>query len=98
MVHSARILSMGMIVMKIRPKIEFSTKVRFLESIGLFTRRFNHETLQFEQSWYLRLKSKLILFVELLIALKIGASPLFEREDPVQLFIGNVIPEHIVSL
>lgn len=64
-------------------------KIKFFESVGLLDQRLNQETLKFESSLYLRLKSYLILFYQLSFTLKFIVSPFFEKQDIVQLWIGS---------
>lgn len=53
--------------------------------------RFNKETLQFERSWWLRLRSYLVAFLKATMPLKLTASWLFEQNHDIQLFIGKEI-------
>ena len=65
-------------------------KVQFLTSVGLMNRTFNYELLQFERSTKLRLKSYLIMLLNVTMLLKISySSALYPRDDLVQLWIGN---------
>ena len=65
-------------------------KVRFLESTGLLDARFNNQTLRFERPWFVCIKAKLIFLLNLLAFLKMFISPMFKREDLIQLYIGSV--------
>lgn len=68
--------------------VEFS-KLDFLVSCGLLDRKFNFQTLQFESSLRRRLRSVLVLAVQESFLVSFYLSPFFEREDPIQLAIGN---------
>lgn len=70
-------------------KMKFN-KIQFLQSVGLLSSRFDYATLRFERSWYLLFKSNLIFLVTLSGILKICISPMFKREDLIQLYIGSV--------
>lgn len=66
------------------------SKLKFLQSVGLLDAKFNYDRLCFERCRFMRLKSKLILFANLTKLLELFISPLFEREDLIQLYIGSV--------
>ena len=67
---------------------EFS-KIKFLQTHCLLNRKFNYETLKFEQNWPLRLRCYFVTFLEVTIPLKVAMGPLFERENEIQLWIGE---------
>ena len=65
-------------------------KVDFLTKIGFISSRFNHDTLKFENSVRHRMNACFMAFVKANFCLKFSLSNLFEREDTIQLWIGNV--------
>ena len=65
------------------------SKLKFLQSVGLLDAKFNYEKLCFERSRLICFKSKLIFFANLTKLLELFVSPMFEREDLVQLYIGS---------
>ena len=68
---------------------EFS-KIRFFSNLGLLAYRFNYELQRFESSLLQRFKATLILLLMTSFSFKYYLSTLFDRQDPVQLAIGNV--------
>lgn len=65
-------------------------KVNFMQSIGLLDARVYYApTFRFEKSWYLIVRSKLILLVNVSETLRFCISPMFERESLIQLYIGS---------
>ena len=65
-------------------------KVRFLTILGFINSRFNYDTLKFEKSFRLRLHACLMALLKASFCLRFSVSNLFEREETVQLWIGNV--------
>src|SRR4051812_32109109 len=72
-----------------RPPKQFN-KVRLLQILGLLSRKFNYETLEFEPSWSLRLLSLISPISTSLFAFKFFISTFFSRNDIRQLYIGSI--------
>lgn len=64
------------------------SKIAFLQTNGLMSRKFNYETGQFEFSGYLLVYSYLTLFIKVSFPLKLYVSLFWERQDVAQLWIG----------
>ena len=80
-------------------KMKTLNKAKFMQSVGLLGARLKYDqtneqdgrvNVRFEKSWYLILRSKLILLINVSEISRICLSALFEREDIVQLYIGSV--------
>ena len=75
------------------PKInllEKFNKVRFLQNLGLLSRQFNYETLEFEKSWLLRLVFYLSLISKPLFSFKQVVGLFWPKNDVRQLYVGSV--------
>lgn len=73
-------------------KLEGKTfnKVRFLTIFGFIDSRFNIDTLRFEKSTLHRLNAWFMALTKASFCFKFWFSNQFEREDSIQLAIGNV--------
>lgn len=69
-------------------------KLKFLSRLGFVDRRFNNETGRFEQSPVDVLKSYLALFLRVTFGLRVIFSVFFDREDSIQLIIGEYLWNH----
>ena len=65
-------------------------KVQLFQTIGLISRKFNYQTLEFEKSWLLRLVFYLSLISKPLCITRPLISYYFPRNDRIQLVIGSV--------
>lgn len=65
-------------------------KVWFLTIFGFINARFNPNTLRFEKSAMLRLNACFIALIKASFCFKFTLSNQFEREDPIQLWVGCV--------
>ena len=70
--------------------MESFSKLKILQNIGLFSRKFDHETHQFKKSLPQRLKCHLILLFKAGFLFKIFLSNFFGRTEGIQLWIGNM--------
>ena len=73
-------------------------KVNFLQNWGLLNGRFNFNTLRFDRHWPLRFRCDLLTFFKATLPLKLVVSLFFEREDEIQLLIGEPKGEPTVFL
>ena len=65
-------------------------KLRIFELIGVLPFKFDFNTNEFRKSNYLFAKSCLVWFLMNIIPIKFYLSSFFERENPIQLFIGSI--------
>ena len=76
-----------------KPKIDSLkrfNKVRLLQILGLLSRKFNYDTLEFEKSWLLQIVFYLSLISKPLCIFKPLISYFFASTDFSQLVIGSV--------
>ena len=71
-------------------KMKKFSKLKFLEIMGFLNDHFNQETLQFERSFSVRLRTFLIVFFKVVMPLKFFVSLFFPKESAAQLYVGNM--------
>ena len=65
-------------------------KLNFLALLGFVDRKFNYDTNCFEKSTSALLCSYLALVLRMTFALRLIFSVFFDRQDPIQLVIGDL--------